>query len=229
MLVVGASTLGLGLGAAGVNAEPLPAKSPKKILLQDPLSKPSSATPNLIFTFPDGSNGSFVNGKYVVQNAVPKVVVPFPSIVVDVTNAQLSATSATIDMSFPTSAPQVAGLNCRNGDTIDTRYSFLVRPNGSWLIGKATSPPATTTVLKKGTGKLRPNETAHLRAECSGPEQPGPSGKVTLKFFINGKNVGTVTDATSALPVTDKSLIGMEVNQPGSVTFSNITITALSR
>jgi hypothetical protein len=82
-------------------------------------------------------------------------------------------------------------------------------------------------VLKKGPGKLRPNETVHLRADCSGPEQPGPSGKVTLKFFINGKNVGTVTDAKSALPVTDKSLIGMEVNQPGSVTFSNITITAL--
>jgi hypothetical protein len=106
MLVLGASTLGLGLGAAGVNAAPLPAKSPKKILLQDPLSMPSSATPNLIFTFPNGSNGSFVNGKYVVQNTVPKVVVPFPSIVVDVTNAQLSATSATIDMSFATSAPQ---------------------------------------------------------------------------------------------------------------------------
>jgi hypothetical protein len=230
MLVVGASTLGLGLGAAGVNAEPLPAKSPKKILLQDPLSKPSSAASNMIFTKPDGSSASFVNGKYVVQLPATAKQFQNASPRIDATNAQMSKTSAAIDMSFPTSAPnQLAGLNCRQGEnTIDIRYSFLISDKGSWLIGKATSPPATSTVLKRGTGKLRPNETAHLRAECSGPETPGPSGKVTLKFFINGKNVGTVTDATSALPVTANSTIGLEVQRPGTTAaFSNITVAQL--
>jgi hypothetical protein len=223
VLVVGTSTLGLGLGAAGAGAE-VQVKSPKKILLKDPLSKPSSAARLMIFTRPDGS-GSFVNGKYLFQNEKAGFLVSSPNF--DATNAQLSATSAAIDMSFPTSAPQFAGLNCRQGDTIDTRYSFLVGPNGSWLIGKAVINQSNTK-LKQGTGKqLRPNETVHLRAECSGPEQPGPSGKVTLKFFVNGKNVGTVTDATSALPVTDKSNIGLEINVPGSVAFSNVTITAL--
>jgi hypothetical protein len=226
MLVVGASTLGLGLGAAGVNAEPLPAKSPKKILLQDPLSKSSSAMPGATFADGNGS-GSFVKGKYVLQNTGVKAGSGY-SPTFDATGAQLSAASVAIDMSFPTSAPnQLAGLNCRQGDTFDNRYVFLIASNGSWLIGKSTSPPATNTPLKRGTGKLRPNETVHLRAECSGPEQPGPSGKVTLKFFINGKNVATVTDATSALPVKLPGSIGMEVDRTTTAAFSNITVAQL--
>jgi hypothetical protein len=226
MLVLGASTLGLGLGAAGVNAEPLPAKSPKKILLKDPLSKPSSATQGAEFNAADGSNAGFMKGKLVFTSQSVKSL-RF-SMNLNATNAQLSATSAAIDVSFPTPKPVVfAGLSCRHGDTFDTRYAFLITSNGSWLIGKSTFPPATNTTLKKGTVKLRPNETVHLRADCSGPETPGPTGTVTLKFFINGKNVGTATDATSALPVTLHSSIGMELESTGQVAFSNITVAQL--
>jgi hypothetical protein len=224
MLVLGASTLGLGLGAAGVNAEPLPAKSPKKILLKDPLSKPSSAMPDATFADGNGS-GSFVKGKYVLGSTGVKAASGYQP-TFDATGAQLSATSVAIDMSFPTSAPnQLAGLNCREGDTLDTRYVFLISDKGSWLMGKSVNP--NNTVLKRGTVKLRPNETVHLRAECSGPEQPGPSGKVTLKFFINGKTVATVTDATSALPVSLPASIGMEVDRTTTAAFSNITVAQL--
>lgn len=214
MFVVGAGTVGLGLGVTGANAEPMQAKSPKKTLLKDPLSKPTSAVPE--------PSTSFVNGKFLLQSPTAQTQVYSPTF--DATGAQLSAISAAVDVSLATPTT-LAGLDCRAGTTPDTRYAFLIRGNGQWLVGKSLLP--NNTVLKSGSVKIRPNETFHLRFECSGPEQPGPTGTVTGKFFINGKKVATVTDAMSALPVVLPAAVGLEVDHVGAASFSNMTVAQL--
>jgi hypothetical protein len=209
--------------AAGTGAQPAGAQSSTNVLLKDPLSKPSSAMPDATFTNGNGS-GSFVKGKYVLQSTGANVEGYQPTF--DATAAQLSSTSVAVDVQFATpAAPGLAGLNCREGDTLGTRYVFLIR-DGRWVVGKSVNPNGT--VLKKGKLKIRPHETVHLQVECSGLDQPGPTGTVTLKFFINGKTVATVTDATSALPVTLPASIGMEVgNGRAAASFSNITVAQI--
>jgi hypothetical protein len=223
MLVVGASTLGLGLGAAGVSAEAVQAKSPKKILLKNPLSKPSSALPALTG---NGFSGSFVKGKFLLQNSGTSGYLHSDPIFA-ATGAQLAAISTDIDVS-PATPATLAGLNCRSGDIADNRYVFLIHGNGKWLVGKTVVtrvPP--NTILASGSVKAQAHETFHLRFECSGPEQPGPTGTVTLKFFINGKRVAMVTDAMSAWPVALPAAVGFEVEGAGAASFSNITVAQL--
>jgi hypothetical protein len=207
--------------AVGVSAEAVQAKSSTTILLKDPLSKPTGATQEATFTKSDGS-GSFVKGKYLLQNGSVHTQGFVPTF--DATAAQQRALSVDIDVS-PATAKTTAGLNCREGATLDTRYVFLVKGSGGWVVGKSLYP--ANTPLKRGTVKIRPNQTVHLRIECSGPEQPGPTGTVTGKFFINGKKVATITDSTSALPVSLPATVGMEVEPMGAASFSNMTVATL--
>jgi hypothetical protein len=205
--------------AAGVGAEPALAKAGKTILLKDSLSKASSAVQA---GSGNGFVGSFVTGKFLLQNSIAQTQVYSPTF--NATSAQLSAISVDVDVSLATPTT-LAGLNCRAGDTPDTRYAFLIRGNGQWLVGKSLSP--NNTMLASGSVKIRPHETFHLRFECSGPEQPGPTGTVTGKFFINGRKVATVTDAMSALPVVLPAAVGLEVDHVGAASFSNITVAQL--
>jgi hypothetical protein len=214
LLVVGASTVGFGLGVTGANAELIRAKNSTKILAKDPLSKPSSVVPE--------SASAFANGKFVLRSATSATQVYAPTF--DATGTQLSAISEAVDVSLPTPAT-LAGLNCRAGATPDNRYALLVSGKGHWLVGKSVLP--NNTVLKSGAVKVPSSGTFHLRLECSGPQEPGATGTVTVKFFVNGKKVATVTDATSALPVVLPAAVGFEVDHLGSASFSNLTVAQL--
>jgi hypothetical protein len=217
-----AASLAAAFVAVGVGAMPAQAKSSGSTLLKDPLSQTSAAMPDATTPAP-GYSGSFVKGKFLLQNTGSHTQAYSPTF--DATAAQLSAIRTDIDISLAT-VGTVAGLNCRAGDTLDTRYVFLIRGGGTWVLGKSVAP-STNTPLAQGSAKIRPNQTVHLRAECSGPAQPGPAGTVTGRFFINGKKVATITDSKSALPVVLPAAVGMEVGANGAASFSNITVAQL--
>jgi hypothetical protein len=206
--------------AIGVGAEPALAKNSTRILLKDPLSTASPAMAGAT-TPGDGYVGSFTSGKFLLQNTGTHTQSFAPTF--DATAAQLSAISVDINVSLA-NAKSTAGLNCREGNTIDTRYVFLVGAGG-WVVGKSLYP--ANTPLRRGSIKIPPNHPVHLRIECSGPGQPGPTGTVTGKFFINGKKVATITDSKSALPVTLPATLGMEVEPMGAASFSKITVAQL--
>jgi hypothetical protein len=129
-----------------------------------------------------------------------------------------------------TTAPNPGDLLRGDANGAD-RYAFVIRGNGAWVVGKALIPPGGTSAkqsgLARGSVNIRAHQTLHLRFECSGPEQPGSTGKVTLKFLINGKRVATVTDATSPLPVALPAAVAMEVDGMGAASFSNIAVAQL--
>jgi hypothetical protein len=208
--------------AVGVGAMPAQAKSSGKTLLKDPLSQASAAMPDATTPAP-GYVGSFVKGKFLLQNTGSHADAYSPTF--DATAAQLGAIRVDIDVSLAT-VGTIAGLNCRAGDTLDTRYVFLIRGGGTWVVGKSVAP-STNTPLAQGSAKVRPNQTVHLRAECSGPAQPGPAGTVAVRFFINGKKVATINDSKSALPVVLPAAVGMEVGANGAASFSNIAVAQL--
>jgi hypothetical protein len=197
-----------------MGAEPVEATSPKNVLLKDPLSKPTAAVPE--------PSTSFVKGKFLLQGTTSQTQVYSPTFAA--TGTQLSAISVAVDVSLATPTT-LAGLDCRAGVTPDTRYAFLIGGNGRWLVGKSLLP--SNTVLASGSVKIRPNETFHLRYECSGPQQPGPTGTVSGKFFIDGKKVATFTDTMSALPVVLPAAVGLEVDHVGAASFSKITVAEL--
>jgi hypothetical protein len=220
-LLAALSSIAVFVGASGMGALPADAKGSKHVLLKDALAKPTSAIPE--------PASAFVNGKYVIQGTDPNLIHSY-SPTFDATGPQLSAISAEVDMSLATPGSQ-GGLQCRGGANNTDRYAFMVRGNGSWVIGKALVPPggttATQSALAKGTVKVRPQQTVHLRFECSGPEQPGQTGKIALKFLINGKQVAAVTDAKSPLPVSLPAAVALELDGVGSASFSNMTVAQL--
>ncbi len=203
------------LGTAGVSAHVARATSSKDVLFANSLAKPSAAVQPA--TGP-GVTGAFVDGKYrLTTTGALALYAP----VFTATGPQLSSIRVDADMSLG-NKKAFGGLDCRSGSDSVTRYAFLVTGTGDWVLGKSSSTENNT--LKQGRlGAAGKKRSFHLTFVCSGEEQPGTTGSVTLKFLIDGKQVVSFTDPTSALPVSLPAAVGMEADV-GSASFSNIVV-----
>jgi hypothetical protein len=204
------------LGTVGASAPVAGAASNKGVLFTNSLAKPSAAVQP---ASAPGVTGAFVDGKYRLTTTTDALALYAP--IFTATGPQLSSIRVDADMSLA-SKKAFGGLDCRSGSDAVTRYAFLVTGTGDWVLGKTSG--SENNALKQGRVKTPANKQAfHLTFVCTGEEQPGTTGSVTLKFLIDGKQVVSFTDSTSALPVALPAAVGMEADV-GSASFSNMVV-----
>ena len=134
---------------------------------------------------------------------------------------QLTAVHVDVDVSLgPTT---IAGVFCRGAST-RAFYDFVVDTDRTFSINKVSAGNATGLA----SSTVAAARTYHLRAECSGPGQPGGSGTVQLMFGITTSHESDHAAFSDTGAAYDAGPVGLLVAgtgpHPGVASFSNLTV-----
>ena len=103
-------------------------------------------------------------------------------------------------------------------------YSFLVSPNGDYLIGKRTNGQPVTLAEGRSPAIEPGNSPNVFAAEC----QDGPDGStVALRMFVNGVAVASVVDTHDPLGPGLVGIIAEEYGDATQVAFDEFSVSAL--
>lgn len=210
------ASMALFAGVIGVSASPALAKNTKpKVLLQDPLTKPSKAVKPASPTGTSQVSWSFANGRFVGQPLAPRDYALYGLGSFGAANISIDVQAALL-----TNTQTDAGVICRGQDNSHF-YLINLRTDGTYTVYKDT---AAFQTLASGT--FTPQTINQVRLTCSGPTQPGPTDTVTITGAVNGQTFAT-QDSSSPYPARGAVdlWVGAYSQAAGGAGFSKLKIT----